>query len=77
VELEDRTTTPNDDPRWSAMRSAPAAAKPDSARRWLAAVTYGGRRGEQRRSEHMAGFGTHGVDEATTASDNAVGTGGL
>jgi hypothetical protein len=77
VELGDGTTAPDDDPRWSATRSTPAAAKPDSARRWLAAATCGGRRGEQRRSEHMAGFGTHGVDEATTASDNAVGTGSL
>jgi hypothetical protein len=44
VELEDRAAAPVEDPRWSTMRSAPAAAKPDSARCLLAATTCGGGR---------------------------------
>jgi hypothetical protein len=41
VELEDGAAAPDEDPRRPAMRSAPAAVKPDGAQRWLAAVTYG------------------------------------
>jgi citrate lyase beta subunit len=46
VELEDGAAEPDDDPRRPTMRSAPAAPKPDGARRWLAVVTCEGRRGE-------------------------------
>jgi hypothetical protein len=55
VELEDRAVTLDKDPRWPATRSAPAAAKPDDTRCWLATANYGGRRGERRQPEHMVG----------------------
>jgi hypothetical protein len=55
VELGDGMVAPDDDPRQLAMRSAPVTAKSDSTRRWLAVATCGGRRGERRRPEHMAG----------------------
>jgi hypothetical protein len=47
VELKDGAAAPDEDPRRSVTRSAPAAAKLDGAQRWLADVTCGGRRGEQ------------------------------
>jgi hypothetical protein len=47
VELEDGAAAPDEDLRRPATRRAPAAAKPDGARRWLAAMTCGGRRGER------------------------------
>jgi hypothetical protein len=47
VELEDGAAAPDEDPRRPAMRSAPAVAKPDDARRWHAAATCGGKRGER------------------------------
>jgi hypothetical protein len=55
VELEDGAASPDEDLRRLATRSAPAAAKPDGARRWLATTTCGGRRGKRRRSKHMEG----------------------
>jgi hypothetical protein len=55
VELEDRAVTPDKDLRRPATRSAPAAAKPDDTRCWLAAANCGGRRGERRQPEHMVG----------------------
>jgi hypothetical protein len=54
MELEDGAAAPDEDPKRPATRSATTATKPDVARRWLDAVTCGGRRGEQRRPEHMA-----------------------
>jgi hypothetical protein len=45
VKLEDGAAALDEDLRRPAMRSPLAVAKPDDARRWLAAATYGGRRG--------------------------------
>jgi hypothetical protein len=55
VKLEDGAAAPDEDLRRPTMRSPLAVAKPDDARCWLAAATYGGRRGERRRLKHMVG----------------------
>jgi hypothetical protein len=76
VELKDETAAPDKDPRQPAVRSSLAAANSTVLEASLALLRPAGKgASEWRRLEHMAaGRRLTGVDKATVAADNAVGT---
>jgi hypothetical protein len=77
VELGDGTAAPDDDPRRPAMGSAPAAERPTTPDVGLLLLPVEEEEVSGGDRSTWQGFGTHDVDEATVASDNAVGTTGL
>jgi hypothetical protein len=71
VELEDGATAPDEDPRQPATRSAPAEAKPDGARRWIVAMTCGGKRevsGGDRSTRQRGGVSSAWMRQARSGS---------